>query len=543
MRAPCLQHVLFSVLAVVLTIYASVAEAQANRTVDDFSPLITYTPASNVTHTNTTGFDVTKLYNGTISIMNATTNTAVNMTLKFTGSAIWLFLAKPQTSDSDTFGAAYTIFLDGAEVDDEGSLDMETDAEYADVAFSNDKMHLGPHEVTLSTEGIVYFDYAVFTSNDPTPETTIPPVKPLPSSSSASSTSKAKSTSNPAASPSESGALKSKSHIPVIAGAAAVVVFLLGAGIAVFICMRRRRRVGGAPQVHYAPGGEHPGTYAPGGGYPGTMYGQGQQPVYGSVDPSKYASEAALLTPIPTMSQQTQSHSPYHSNYALPNGPVEYVAPPHSQSHSQSHSFNQAPSESQLRPEPADPFAYVQPHDLAMQRVMVEQRAVEAEYAPPTAWVVDEKNGRPRPQYSHSLPPDASQSESQFQLQHRPPPNSTANPNLPRVLEKHRAAEAEYAAGARPSATAWPVDEKRAPGLDVTVPSRTPSATGSWTGSGSGGGGAPSEPSYPPSPGSSSAHGHGEAALSTIAAQMAALRAQVARLEGERREEMPPAYD
>jgi uncharacterized protein YxeA len=85
MRAPCLQHILFSVLAVVLTIYASVAEAQANRTVDDFSPLITYTPASNVTHTNTTGFDVTKLYNGTISIMNATTNTAVNMTLKFTG--------------------------------------------------------------------------------------------------------------------------------------------------------------------------------------------------------------------------------------------------------------------------------------------------------------------------------------------------------------------------------------------------------------------------------------------------------------------------
>jgi hypothetical protein len=71
-------------MAVVLGTYALLAAGQANRTVDDFSPLITYTPATNVTHLDTTGFDVSKLYNGTIGIMNATDS--MNMTLKFTGA-------------------------------------------------------------------------------------------------------------------------------------------------------------------------------------------------------------------------------------------------------------------------------------------------------------------------------------------------------------------------------------------------------------------------------------------------------------------------
>jgi hypothetical protein len=71
-------------MAVVLGAYALLATGQANRTVDDFSPLITYTPATNVTHLDTTGFDVSKLYNGTIGIMNATDS--MNMTLKFTGA-------------------------------------------------------------------------------------------------------------------------------------------------------------------------------------------------------------------------------------------------------------------------------------------------------------------------------------------------------------------------------------------------------------------------------------------------------------------------
>ncbi|KAJ7264538.1 hypothetical protein B0H12DRAFT_231051 [Mycena haematopus] len=151
-------HVLFPAL-VLAALYTLTVEAQANRTVDDFAPLITYTPAADVTHLDTTGFDVTKLYNGTIGIMNSTDT--MNMTMQFTGTAVWLFVAKPQTTD--TFSDAYTIYLDGAEVDDVGDVDLETDAEYNNVAYSNEALHLGPHVVTLAAQSVVYFDYAVFT--------------------------------------------------------------------------------------------------------------------------------------------------------------------------------------------------------------------------------------------------------------------------------------------------------------------------------------------------------------------------------------------
>ncbi|KAJ7264539.1 hypothetical protein B0H12DRAFT_230816 [Mycena haematopus] len=221
-------------------------------------------------------------------------------------------------------------------------------------------------------------------------------------------------------------------------------------------------------------------------------------------------------------------------------------------------------SQAQHEYQPQDPFAYVQPHDMAMQRVMAEQRAVEAEYAPPAAWIVDEK-GMPQPHFqptAQPIQPYQNHSPPQAESQHTPRDARTLayqrphDTNLERVMEKHRATEAEYAhayANAQPTGTptpaAWP-DEKRGGGAQATLdvrrnpssprgaPTRTPSPAASW--------GAGSVPdTYPPSPGSASAgssSAHGEAALSTIAAEMAALREQVARLEGERREELPPAY-
>ncbi|KAF8147916.1 hypothetical protein K438DRAFT_456739 [Mycena galopus ATCC 62051] len=151
-------------LLLVLSLYASTSHAQANRTVDDFSPEITYSPAANVTHTDTTGFDMTKLYNGTIGLMNGTDN-AVNMTLSFTGTAIWLFTAKPQTSHDSSFTDGYTVYLDGKQVDEDAEVDLESDAEYANVAYSNDQLPSGAHIVTLSADSgtPLYFDYAIFT--------------------------------------------------------------------------------------------------------------------------------------------------------------------------------------------------------------------------------------------------------------------------------------------------------------------------------------------------------------------------------------------
>ncbi|KAJ7478301.1 hypothetical protein FB451DRAFT_183197 [Mycena latifolia] len=236
------------------------AAGQANRTVDDFSPLIAYSPADAVTHLNTTGFEVPKLYNGTIAIMNTTTVDQVNMTLKFTGTGIWLFLAKPVTPDG--FGTGYDIVLDGVPVGSFASFDQEEDAEYGDVAFSNDTLPLGAHTIQLLASGMVYFDYARFTSNDPTPETTIPPVAAPTSSASASATSsiKSKETSQPASSPSTSAtAAKSKSHVAAIAGAAAGVLLLIGGACLAWMLLRRRRPAGN-PAQQYASGPQNPGS-------------------------------------------------------------------------------------------------------------------------------------------------------------------------------------------------------------------------------------------------------------------------------------------
>ncbi|KAJ6450971.1 hypothetical protein C8R47DRAFT_1329792 [Mycena vitilis] len=499
----------------------------ANRTVDDFSSLITYTPASNVTHLDTTGFDVTKLYNGTIAVMNSTDT--VNMTLKFTGTAIWLFTAKPDTtkSDSNVFGTGWTIFLDDKDVDDEFSADANTDAEYAQLAFMKQELPLGPHVITLASDGVVYFDHAIFTSNDPTPETTIPPVQAPPSS--ASSATQAKNTAHPAgASASNSGvpARKATSHIAVIAGAVAAVVLLLGAGVALLLVCRRKtgRRNANLPQNNYASGdGPYGATGQPGYGVNTSEAGLLRAPTLTAVSSQQYGSPSPPV-PLPYPDAHNpyqfyyqdpahgQPHSyvphqqqypeqqytasqqqPYGPHFVAPIQPEAHHDPPQQYHQAQHQSRLQEPQQPQqyqndAQHSPQDPFAYVQPHDAAMQRVMAEQRAVQAEYAPPTAWVVDEKRRGASPAQSPTSP--------QAQQQYLAPAPS--------------------------------------PGALSPAPS--------WSTSSS------SHVYSPTSPDTS--RGHADPALSTIASEMSALRAQVARLEGERgpgpsgRESLPPpAYD
>ncbi|KAF7358776.1 hypothetical protein MSAN_01216800 [Mycena sanguinolenta] len=586
--APRIPHVLFS--ALVLFAFTPAAEAQANRTVDDFSPQITYNPAADVTH-DTTGFNVTKLYNGTIAVMTPTdTDPVVNMTIQFTGTAIWLFIGKPQTTD--TFSDGYTVYLDGVEVDDVGDVDLQHAAEYGNVAYSNDALKLGSHTVTLAADSPVYFDYAVFTSNDPTPETTIGPVQPGTSSTASTGTGKSKSTStNPAAQASQSGAaVKAKSHIAAIAGAAAAVL-LLGAGIAAFLLLRRRKRSAAPSQQQFLPGGGYPGSY---GGPSGPT-----QPVY-NADPAAQTSQAALLR-VPTLTPATSQYNSTPTSMPMPLPPTQpdpYSSRPNQyQPQPQSQPYSQYPPQSQYQPPPQntpppppqsqyspppqaqshyapapepyfphsssqhengqaqDPFAYIQPHDMARQRILAEQRAVEAD-TPPTAWAVDERE-QPQPHIqlaTQSAQPYYNYAPAQPESQHPPPREGRTlayqrpqDAQLDRIMEKHREAEAEYYANAHthglaPTST-WP-DENRGQGtqamLDVQrnpsssrgTPSRTHSATSSR----------PESVTYPPSPGGSSS-AHGAAAISTIAAEMAALRAQVARLENERREELPPAYN
>ncbi|KAJ7183510.1 hypothetical protein C8R46DRAFT_1344321 [Mycena filopes] len=352
-----------TLLVLVLIIeYPTLTAGQANRTLDDFSPQITYTPASAVTHLDTTGFDRTKLYNGTIGVMNSSSTTeGVNMTMHFTGTAVWLFLAQPSTTDG--FGTAFTVFLDGAQVDDVGEGSVPGDAAYADLGYSNTKLPPGPHSLVMASDpGLpLYFDYGVFTSNNPDPETSIPPV--LPSSSTAVSSSPASRITGDPASASQSGVVPKKtgtSHVAAIAGAAAGAAVLIGAVIVLFLLCRRRRRqrpiIKSSSYQHHVNGGEPQAVWRP----PGS--------------PSEYGPASVMVDSVPhTAPSPSPSRFEPQSQYPASRAQrqaVEYGYPPQQQS----------------------PVLYTPTEDTGdVRRMLAEQRAIEAEYARPTAWTVDEK--------------------------------------------------------------------------------------------------------------------------------------------------------
>jgi hypothetical protein len=143
-------------LFTLVSAYAPLVAGQANRTVDDFSPLISYSPADAVTHLDTTGFDAAKLNNRTIAVLNSTVSASLNVTMKFTGAslllspiqcsplpqyrlrtgtALWLFLAEPAPSAARTTTASYTIFLDGAEMLDVGQTPLAAETVYGAPAY------------------------------------------------------------------------------------------------------------------------------------------------------------------------------------------------------------------------------------------------------------------------------------------------------------------------------------------------------------------------------------------------------------------------
>ncbi|KAJ7131927.1 hypothetical protein C8R46DRAFT_1327015 [Mycena filopes] len=345
--------------------YPTLTAGQANRTLDDFSPQITYTPASAVTHLDTTGFDPTKLYNGTIGVMNGSSSTeGVNMTMHFTGTAVWLFLAQPSTTDG--FGTAFTVFLDGAQVDDVGEGSVPGDAAYADLGYSNTKLPPGPHSIVMASDpGLpLYFDYGVFTSNNPDPETSIPPVLPLPSSSAASSAA-SKTTGTPA-SASQSGVVPKKtgtSHVAAIAGATAGATVLIGAVVVLFLLCRRRRR-------------QRPSNSSYHGGEP-------QMPWRGPAFPSEYA--YAARSPAPVMVDSVPHTAPSPSPSRFEHQP-QYPAPQPPQR--QAVEYGYPPQQQQPSPVLYTP---TEDTDTDVRRMLAEQRAIEAEYARPTAWTVDEK--------------------------------------------------------------------------------------------------------------------------------------------------------
>ncbi|KAJ7203107.1 hypothetical protein GGX14DRAFT_699042 [Mycena pura] len=464
--------------AAVVSLCLPLVAAQANRTVDDFSPLVTYTPASAVTHGNFTGFDQSKLYNGTVSVMDGDNLPhGVSMSMNFTGSALWVYLAEPQTLSGSYFNA-YSVYIDGGVVFDEGaSFGEMTDAEYSILAYSNTTLALGPHTFTLQAPiGLVYFDYAIFTSNNPTPETSA--VSPAALSGGATSTGKAGLPTQPDGAPSESsqaaGALKNASNIARTAGAVTAVVLILVAGIVVLLLLRRRRaRTRGVQRLYDIDGKE-----------------SGEE-VYGA--PGRGGARLSDLSTA-QMSEATVLHAPWaaasqQSPHRTASVPPQMPVMSRNINSLSSASSSHAHSEQAVQYDAAtNTLAYIPAADQEpqLQRVLAEQRAVEAECArpDPAQWWGDEK--------------------------------------------------ARLAAGTSAPARARVMNSSSPGSVGRSWSTRISSSAAPSTGT-----------VYSASSSSIEAPPQDTAALSTFAAEMALLRAQVARLEGKLEDEgvPPPAYD
>ncbi|KAJ7246469.1 hypothetical protein C8J57DRAFT_1476112 [Mycena rebaudengoi] len=516
-------------LFTLICVYASLVAGQANRTVDDFSPLLSYSPVDAVTHLDTTDFDVTRLNNRTVAVMNSgsTASASLSMTLKFTGTALWLFFAKPATAAGRTSTASYTIFLDGAVVLDVGTTPLDADAVYGALAYSNTSLRLGAHEVTLRINdgGTTYFDYAVFTSDDPNPETSItPPVQPP-----ASTGTQPKGTGTPDEESTATGGGKPKTNIAVIAGAVAGGVFLLLAACLAMLFLRRRRRRGGV----------HP------------------RPIYNSPQrkPAQASKESA--------SSGSTDKLTLAGGGALPHLPQHFAAQqPHKLEYKPAYGYSED-SDSVTGTSASDP-------DAEMRRMLAEQREIVAEYArpDPAAWGADEKKA---PLGAQTLAPPAPPSSSSTSLApstslgiSNPDPAAwgvdekkkalplTQQPGAPPAPPSSTSlAHSSALESARPDPTAWGVDEKKkAPLTSTSLGIANPDPL------------AHSPSSLAPSASASTSLAHSpslgilnpdpDPEMSRIAAQMRALQAQVARLEVERGTQLqlypageevpPPAY-
>ncbi|CAK5282703.1 unnamed protein product [Mycena citricolor] len=519
---------LYLLIALALPLISTVS-AQANRTIDDFAPSgITYTPASAVTHGNLTGLDITKLYNGTVSMMNGSMNAdgsgTVNMTVRFTGTAFWIFTVKPLMDTS--YGNSFNVYVDGVPAVQSASFDQVLDAEYNQVAYNDAGLKSGPHEVLFSVteSSVVWLDYFVFTSNSAVAQATIPPVQssvPATSSSTSTKSSETGTTATPSKpSSSSKGSASDTTHIHIAIPIAAAVVGLLviGAGCSIwYICHKKRQRRGsnGNPG-----GGEWPygrpkpeadiNVYGPPVVLPQT--GNAYSPPYSHSQSGGYP-QAQLANTYPQSSVYPQQQSPYREDPGAQESQAALLRMPSTQSVDVSGLSSPMSGSSGSYRDPGSatsPIAYLPSQASA--------------YFPPTpispSTYTYEANGRATLSYSPVAGPSSSSRE----------PESSAQPY---VLAQQRAIEAEYTPPRQ-----WIIDEKKQPERGAESPMAFAANPDN---------GPRAHAAVPPA----------DPALSTIAAEMQALRAQVARLEGERSAHSgntdgdvhgvpdvpPPAYD
>ncbi|KAJ7265140.1 hypothetical protein C8J57DRAFT_1511701 [Mycena rebaudengoi] len=131
-----------------------------NHTIDDISPLLVYdAPALD---RSLTGFDPSKLEDGTVTHVSATAHDSATISLNFAGTGVYVFVAYP-SGHKDTAASAFLVQIDGVASGGwaRGSF---SDPLSGFLAYRNTTLSNGEHNFTIEIQPgwELYFDFLVY---------------------------------------------------------------------------------------------------------------------------------------------------------------------------------------------------------------------------------------------------------------------------------------------------------------------------------------------------------------------------------------------
>ncbi|KAJ7938869.1 hypothetical protein B0H13DRAFT_2301075 [Mycena leptocephala] len=147
-----------------LVLVLPLAAVQTNQTIDDASPLVQKTAPSNCpncTDAKFWGLDTSRLFDHTFSVFT-------ELELNFTGTGLYMFIVVPSTDNQTGFD----FTMDGVAFARRFNTAPQKTPQYNVSAYTNTSIPNGPHtfRMGMSTDfDLGFFDYAIFTSDDPDP--------------------------------------------------------------------------------------------------------------------------------------------------------------------------------------------------------------------------------------------------------------------------------------------------------------------------------------------------------------------------------------
>ncbi|KAJ6549736.1 hypothetical protein B0H19DRAFT_1073657 [Mycena capillaripes] len=149
------------ILALLALVLSRLARAVHNVTIDDASSLITYKDAT-LQH-NITAFDSRLLWDGTVTYIVPIPDSSPTITIPFTGTAIYIFVAYPGLVEPAPSG--FNVLIDG--VPSGNWAAKESALLYHHLVYHNSALPDASHTLVMQIMSgwELYFDYAVYTSN------------------------------------------------------------------------------------------------------------------------------------------------------------------------------------------------------------------------------------------------------------------------------------------------------------------------------------------------------------------------------------------